>query len=197
MAEGGSRPVTVLMISTSANGRGPVKTGRGGAGKHLVAMHGAKCPLTVIRRLDSWRSAGKDVDSMRNAWHAARVPSPSVEILTSLLQKCQLRCRTSTLAVDRGLTWAVAPPGGRISVISRVFDHRYGGSGESADFCNRLLRPHARSQSDSPRKGNRLGIPGASTPALASENSLTVPNCQGSCPLLCRLPRPENGTKPI
>ena len=55
----------------------------------------------------------------------------------SLLQECHLRYPTSTLAVSRVLTWAVAPLGGRISVISRVFDRRYGGSGEPADFCNR------------------------------------------------------------
>ena len=67
--EGTSRPATVLMTLADTDRRGSINNGRGGSvpGKHLVPTHRAKCPQAVSKRLVSWRSVGKDVDSMRSA----------------------------------------------------------------------------------------------------------------------------------
>ena len=62
------------------------------------------------------------------------LPEPNWESLsaalflhTSLLQQCQLRYRGSSLDFNTAPTWAVAPFGGQISVVSRALDCRCGG----------------------------------------------------------------------
>ena len=51
-----------------------------------------------------------------------------------------------TLDIETARKFAIAPSGGQISVTSRAFDCRFGGSREPSDFCNRLLTLHAPRQ---------------------------------------------------
>ena len=48
-----------------------------------------------------------------------------------------------TLDIETARKFAIAPSGGQISVTSRAFDCRFGGSREPSDFCNRLLSARA------------------------------------------------------
>ena len=93
---------------------------------------------------------------------AARVPGASrttSSLRTSLLQECQLRYRGSSLDVDTAPTWAIAPFGGLISVISRAFDCRRDGSSQLRDFFNSPYVP---------------------LPQPAAPLSSTVPDCDDS-----------------
>ncbi len=139
LAEGGSRPATALLIPASADGRGPVKTCRGGSVGQAL---GADAPRQV--------SANDYREARLRGGRSARMPIPCV---TRGMRRGHLRPRS------------------------------------------RSLRPHARKQSDPPRKGDLIetdsGFREQPLPRSPARTPSRSPSASGQVPRFaaCRGPR--------
>ena len=142
-----ARPVTINGVGGhghSRAGKTPTLPNRGASRCCSVRHAGAGSPVRGRGRPLAGEHSNACSDfretdplNLRRFGTPGTVSEISQGYARSLLQECQPRSRRSTLDVDTDSTWAVAPLGGRISVISRAVDRRYGGSGEPPDFRNR------------------------------------------------------------